>query len=253
MVRLSSMLFLPICLTTVIAVGCTEQHPQTTIQIPDVKDSEDGEVSEDGKAELDHEPAKEIEPTKEVAVEKTTSEKKKVENSKKQEVVKMPSYNELNDFEKYVILHKGTERPGTGKLEKNKAKGTYICRRCNAALYKSEHKFASGCGWPAFDDEIKGAVKRAPDADGLRIEIVCQNCDGHLGHVFLGEGFTKKNVRHCVNSVSMKFIANGNPLPKMIKLNDGEEEEKKSGKEESTGTDEPSAEAAADTAAKDDE
>lgn len=125
-------------------------------------------------------------------------------------------YNELSSEEKKVIINKGTEMPYSGEYNSNKTEGTYICKRCNAALYNSKDKFDSGCGWPSFDDEIKDAVKRVPDKDGMRVEIICNNCDGHLGHVFEGERFTEKNTRHCVNSISMKFIPTGEELPKVI-------------------------------------
>jgi peptide-methionine (R)-S-oxide reductase len=117
------------------------------------------------------------------------------------------NYRKLNDFEKYVIIDKGTERPFTGEFYAFKGKGTYRCKQCNAALYRSDDKFDSECGWPSFDDEIKGAVIKIPDADGRRTEIVCANCKAHLGHVFYGERFTQKNTRHCVNSVSLVFEA----------------------------------------------
>lgn len=115
-------------------------------------------------------------------------------------------FNDLTKEESYVINDKGTERPFTGKYTGNKEKGTYVCKKCGSALYYSSDKFESECGWPSFDDEIKGAVKRLPDPDGMRTEIECANCGAHLGHVFTGEGFTSKNIRHCVNSVSLDFV-----------------------------------------------
>lgn len=122
-------------------------------------------------------------------------------------------YNKLTTEEEAVIIDKATEPPFSGEYNQQFGPGIYVCKRCNAPLYRSEHKFDAHCGWPAFDQEIIGAVERIPDDDGYRTEIVCAKCKAHLGHVFSGEGFTPTQQRHCVNSISMKFIPIKNKLP----------------------------------------
>lgn len=121
-----------------------------------------------------------------------------------------PEWKKLTRAEEAVIVHRGTEAPFTGEYDRQFAEGSYACRRCGAILYRSEDKFHSGCGWPSFDQEVPGAVRRIPDPDGQRVEIRCAACDGHLGHVFEGERFTPRNTRHCVNSISLRFV----PSPK---------------------------------------
>jgi peptide-methionine (R)-S-oxide reductase len=120
------------------------------------------------------------------------------------------SWNKLNAEEERVIVNKGTEYPFTGEYNEFKRDGVFVCRQCEAPLYDSNDKFNSGCGWPSFDDDVSENVERVLDKDGRRVEIVCKNCKGHLGHVFEGERFTPKNSRHCVNSLSIKFVTREN-------------------------------------------
>ena len=126
------------------------------------------------------------------------------------------SYNKLTPQEERVIINKSTERAFTGEYDNFYEDGTFICRRCNAPLFTSKSKFDSGCGWPSFDESYPNAIKRIPDPDGIRTEIECANCGGHLGHEFLGEGLTDKDTRECVNSLSIRFISKGKDLPKTI-------------------------------------
>ena len=126
------------------------------------------------------------------------------------------NYNKLTQEEERVIVNKATEVPFTGKYDNFYEEGTFICRRCDAPLFSSKSKFDAGCGWPSFDENFPNAVERVPDPDGMRTEIQCANCGGHLGHEFLGERMTDKNVRECVNSLSLRFIPKGKELPKTI-------------------------------------
>ena len=151
-----------------------------------------------------------------VVVKKIPTAKDLARKNAKQKYVM--SYNKLTEEEARVIQHKGTEARGIGEYTDNKKDGLYICRQCNAELYHSKDKFHSNCGWPSFDDEIEGAVDRHEDnTHGMRrVEITCSNCQGHLGHVFHGERMTEKNTRHCVNSISMKFVPAGETPPPML-------------------------------------
>jgi peptide-methionine (R)-S-oxide reductase len=125
-------------------------------------------------------------------------------------------YNKLTPQEERVIINKATEHPFKGEYDNFYEDGTFICRRCNAALFSSKSKFDAGCGWPSFDESYPNAIKRVSDPDGIRIEIQCANCGGHLGHEFVGEGFTDKDTRDCVNSLSIRFIPMTKELPKII-------------------------------------
>lgn len=199
--------------------GCDGQNrePQPNEGMSAVVQPASGEAAS-GKA-TSEEPANDAESNQDAGSQVAADSpfKEKQEEEKMGQENQGPKFNPLTEFEQWVILKKGTERPFVGEYTDNKSEGTYVCRRCNAPLYESSSKFESDCGWPSFDDEIKGAVDRHLDADGYRVEIVCKNCGGHLGHVFEGEGFTAKNIRHCVNSVSMKFYKKGEPLPEVIK------------------------------------
>jgi peptide-methionine (R)-S-oxide reductase len=126
------------------------------------------------------------------------------------------NYNKLTPEQERVIVDKATEAPFTGEYDDFFEEGTFICRKCNAPLFSSRSKFDAGCGWPSFDESFPNAIERIPDPDGIRTEIQCTNCGGHLGHEFLGEGFTNKNTRHCVNSLSIRFIPKGKELPKIV-------------------------------------
>jgi peptide-methionine (R)-S-oxide reductase len=125
-------------------------------------------------------------------------------------------YNKLTPEQERVITHKATEAPFTGEYDNFYEEGTFVCRRCNAPLFSSKSKFDAGCGWPSFDESLPNAVKRVPDPDGIRTEIECANCGGHLGHEFIGEYLTEKNTRECVNSLSIHFIPNGKKLPDIV-------------------------------------
>lgn len=124
--------------------------------------------------------------------------------------------NPLTPEEQRVMIGKGTEPPFSGEYDDFYEEGTFVCRQCNAPLFSSKSKFDAGCGWPSFDENYPYAVKRVPDPDGRRIEIECANCGAHLGHVFVGERFTSKNTRHCVNSLSIRFFSKDHALPAIL-------------------------------------
>jgi peptide-methionine (R)-S-oxide reductase len=126
------------------------------------------------------------------------------------------NYNKLTREQERVIIYKATEPPFTGEYDDFYEDGTFICRRCNAPLFSSESKFNAGCGWPSFDETLPNAIRHIPDPDGVRTEIECTNCGGHLGHEFLGEGLTDKNARECVNSLSIYFVPKSKELPGII-------------------------------------
>ena len=126
------------------------------------------------------------------------------------------NYNELTPEERRIIEQKATEPAFIGEYDNFYKEGTYVCRKCNAPLFSSKSKFDAGCGWPAFDDSFPGAIKRVLDPDGMRTEIECANCGGHLGHEFVGEFLTKKNTRECVNSLSIRFVPEGKELPRQV-------------------------------------
>lgn len=232
-----SLLGLGVCLGWLCQSGCSPGVASTTELPVSITQTAAGDAtSKDASADddADSKPQTKDAPVNESDPKTNTPEKKELaaddaENTEpgKQSVEWVTEYNALDRAAAYVILNKGTEPPGPGGYTMTKDPGTYVCRQCNAALYRSDDKFESHCGWPSFDDEIEGAVKRHRDADGYRIEIVCANCGGHLGHVFHGERFTPKNTRHCVNSISMKFIPDGKPLPAKLVIEDKKADKKK--------------------------